>query len=361
MGYNFGFWLDPRMSVINPHRLSVAPMMDWTDRHCRYFLRQICRNCLLYTEMVTTGAILRGRDPQRFLDFSDEEMPLALQLGGDDPADLARCARIAEEWGYTEINLNVGCPSNRVQSGRFGACLMRAPEQVAEMVAAMRAATRLPVTVKHRVGVDELDSYEDMARFVELVSAAGCNTFIVHARKAWLQGLSPAENRTVPPLRHTEVYQLKADFPHLNIELNGGVASIDEVEAHLARVDGVMVGRAAYHDPWMLAGADTRIFGQPPQLGPTRRQIIEIMLAYSERMVQAPRGSLHAITRHMLGLFHGQPGTRAWKRLLSTGVHAGLAGPALLRKAMNAVPADVLDQTPDLPKSLISGKTESVF
>ncbi|MEK8088268.1 tRNA dihydrouridine(20/20a) synthase DusA [Thermithiobacillus plumbiphilus] len=339
------------MSAINPHRLSVAPMMDWSDRHCRYFLRQICRNCLLYTEMVTTGAILRGRDPQRFLDFSDEELPLALQLGGDDPADLARCARIAEEWGYTEINLNVGCPSDRVQSGRFGACLMRVPEQVAEMVAAMRAATRLPVTVKHRVGVDELDSYEDMARFVERVSAAGCNTFIVHARKAWLQGLSPAENRTVPPLRHTEVYQLKADFPQLNIELNGGVTSIDEVEAHLAHVDGVMLGRAAYHDPWILAGADARVFDRPAAAPLTRRRVIEAMQPYAEKVLQIPHGSLHAVTRHMLGLFHGQPGTRAWKRLLSTRVHQVGAGPALLEEAMLALPREVLEQPAlSLPK-----------
>ena len=338
------------MSAINPHRLSVAPMMDWTDRHCRYFLRQICRNCLLFTEMVTTGAILRGRDPQRFLDFSAEELPLALQLGGDDPTDLARCARIAEEWGYTEINLNVGCPSDRVQSGRFGACLMRVPEQVAEMVAAMRAATRLPVSVKHRIGVDDLDRYEDMTRFVELVSAAGCDTFIVHARKAWLQGLSPAENRTVPPLRHAEVYRLKADFPHLNIELNGGVTSIDQVEAHLAHVDGVMVGRAAYHDPWMLAGADARIFGQAAS-PLTRRQIIEAMQPYAEKVLQAPHGSLHAITRHMLGLFHGQPGTRAWKRLLSTRVHQDDAGPELLAEAMLALPSEVLDQpVTSLPK-----------
>lgn len=338
------------MSAINPHRLSVAPMMDWTDRHCRYFLRQICRNCLLYTEMVTTGAILRGRDPQRFLDFSDEELPLALQLGGDDPRELARCARIAEEWGYTEINLNVGCPSDRVQSGRFGACLMRVPEQVADMVAAMRAATRLPVTIKHRIGIDDLDRYEDLARFVEQVSAAGCTTFIVHARKAWLQGLSPSENRTVPPLRYAEVYRLKASFPHLNIELNGGVTRLDEVETHLAAVDGVMVGRAAYHDPWMLAGADSRVFGCPSE-GLNRRQVIEAMQVYVERVGQKSDGRLHAVTRHMLGLFHGQPGTRAWKRFLSTSVHQAGAGSELLAEAMLVLPREVLDQpVTSLPK-----------
>lgn len=349
------------MTALNPHRLSVAPMMDWTDRHCRFFLRQICRNCLLYTEMVTTGAILRGRDPQRFLDFSAEELPLVLQLGGDDPADLARCARIAEEWGYAEINLNVGCPSDRVQSGRFGACLMRVPEQVAEMVAAMRAATRLPVTIKHRIGVDELDRYEDMARFVEQVSAAGCDTFIVHARKAWLRGLSPAENRAVPPLRHAEVYQLKAAFPHLNIELNGGVSHLAEIEAHLARIDGVMVGRAAYHDPWMLAVADAQIFEQPHEPGLTRRQVVETMQEYAEEVLRQPHGSLHGITRHMLGLFHGQPGTRAWKQILSTETHTASAGPETLTRALEQVPEEVLDQTAGLPKCLNSGKTESGF
>ncbi|MEW6613519.1 MAG: tRNA dihydrouridine(20/20a) synthase DusA [Pseudomonadota bacterium] len=326
------------------HLLSIAPMMEWTDRHCRFFLRRICRHCLLYTEMVTTGAILFGHDRERFLDFDASEQPLAIQLGGDDPAQLAQCARIAEDWNYAEVNLNVGCPSDRVQSGRFGACLMRTPAQVADMVAAMRGATRLPVTVKHRIGVDELDRYEDVARFVETVAAAGCATFIVHARKAWLSGLSPAENRTVPPLRYELVHRLKRDFPHLRIELNGGVTTLAQVEAQLRQVDGVMVGRAAYHDPWMLAQADARVFGRPPAVPLTRRQVIRDMQAYAEDVLAGGRATLHQITRHMLGLFHGESGTRAWKRFLSTELHRGRPGPELLDRAMAQLSDDVLDR-----------------
>lgn len=319
----------------------VAPMMAWTDRHCRYFLRQISRRCLLYTEMVTTGAILHGKDPERFLQFNPEEQPLAIQLGGDQPLALARCARIAEDWGYAEVNLNVGCPSERVQTGRFGACLMAHPEQVAEMVAAMSATTRLPITVKHRVGVDDLDRYEDMARFVGIVAEAGCKTFIVHARKAWLQGLSPAQNRSVPPLRFDDVFQLKRDFPHLEIILNGGLLSVAHSLAQLPHVDGVMLGRALYHDPWMLAQVDRQIYAASSQTV-TRRQVVQTMRNYAAQEIAAGRCNLHQITRHMLGLFHNQAGSRAWKRIISERAHN--ADATLLAEAMAAVPNAVLDQ-----------------
>jgi tRNA-dihydrouridine synthase A len=302
-------------------RLSVAPMLDWTDRHCRYFLRQISRHVLLYTEMVTSGALLH-REPARFLDFHPDEHPLALQLGGSEPDELAQCARLGTEWGYDEINLNVGCPSDRVQSGRFGACLMAEPSLVAECVAAMGEATDRPVTVKHRIGIDDRDSYEELAGFVERVAAAGCGTFIVHARKAWLQGLSPKENREIPPLSYDTVYRLKADFPRLQIVINGGICSLDEVSGHLAHVDGAMIGREAYNNPWVLAAADRRIFGDPR--GPADpRAVVLRMHDYTAREL-ALGTPLHHITRHMLGLFAGMPGARAWRRHLSE--HANRPG-----------------------------------
>jgi tRNA-dihydrouridine synthase A len=327
--------------AVTGHRLSVAPMMDWTDRHDRYFLRLISRRTRLYTEMVTTGAILHG-DKGRHLDFSQEEHPLALQLGGSDPAQLAECARIAEQWGYDEVNLNCGCPSDRVQNGMFGACLMARPELVARCVEAMRGATRLPVTVKHRLGIDDLDSYEHLTHFVRTISGAGCDTFIVHARKAWLQGLSPKENREIPPLRYEAVRQLKADFPHLTVVLNGGVKSLEEARAHLEWADGVMIGREAYQNPYMLALVDGLLFGEE-RPAPTRRQVVEALLPYVEEMLS--RGvHLSRITRHILGLFAGQPGARGWRRVLSERACRAGAGMEVLRDALAQVPERVLDE-----------------
>lgn len=329
-----------RRGVVRP--LSVAPMMERTDRHFRWFVRRITRRALLYTEMVTTGAILRGEDPERFLAFHPEERPLALQLGGDDPAELAACARIAESMGYDEVNLNVGCPSERVQRGSFGVCLMAEPERVAGAVAAMRAAVALPVTVKHRIGFDEVDRYEDMLRFVDAVAGAGCDRFIVHARKAWLRGLSPRENRDVPPLRYEEVYRLKAERPGLAIEVNGGVRSLAQARAHLARVDGVMVGRAAYDDPFSLAPADRELSGSAEE-APTRRRVVEELLPYAEELVR--RGEpVSRLTRHVLGLFAGRPGARAWRRHLSEQAHREGSGAEVLIEAAARVPAEVLDE-----------------
>jgi tRNA-dihydrouridine synthase A len=309
-------------------------MLDWTDRYCRYFLRQISRRTLLYTEMVTTGALLH-QDPARFLDFHPEERPLALQLGGSEPDALARCAGLANQWGYDEVNLNVGCPSDRVQSGRFGACLMADPGLVAECVAAMREASERPVTVKHRIGIDRLDSYELLTGFVTRVAAAGCTTFIVHARKAWLQGLSPKENREVPPLQYDLVHRLKRDFPALEIVINGGFRTLGQVEEQLEHVDGVMIGREAYQNPWILAQADTRIFDDdtPP---PDRARIVQRMQGFAAEQ-QARGVPLHRVTRHMLGLFQGQPGARAWRRHLSENAHRSDAGPELLQQALALV------------------------
>ena len=296
-------------------RISVAPMMDRTDRHDRYFLRQISRRALLlYTEMVATGEVLHG-DPERCLAFHPDEHPLALQLGGSEPVELAAAARLGEAFGYDEINLNVGCPSDRVQRGRFGVCLMAEPERVGEGLRAMGEAVAVPVTVKTRIGVDENDGYDFLVRFVEAVAAAGCRTVIVHARKAYLKGLSPKENRSVPPLRYEVVYRLKADFPDLEIVLNGGVETLDAVEAHLAHVDGAMIGRAAYQNPYLLAEVDRRFFGEtePP---PSRQAVLEAMLPYLAAEVE--KGvPLARMTRHLFGLFTGVPGARAWRQHLS--------------------------------------------
>lgn len=315
-------------------------MMDRTDRHYRFFMRQITRRTLLYTEMITTGALLHG-NRDKLLGFTEVEKPLALQLGGDDPAQLADCARVAEDWGYDEVNLNVGCPSDRVQNGRFGACMMARPSHVAACVAAMRHATTLPVTVKHRIGIDDLDRYEDLAHFVATVAQAGCDRFIVHARIAVLHGLSPRENRTVPPLRYDDVYRLKADLPHLVIEINGGITSLEQTCRHLAEVDGVMMGRAAYDHPFLFAAADRQVFGDP--MAPTtRRHVLEGMLAYLE--VWDARGlSASQSLRHLLGLFAHQRVAKAWKRFLSAHIRPTAQAASVLREVMPHLPDDILD------------------
>jgi tRNA-dihydrouridine synthase A len=301
-------------SIASLHPLSVAPMMDRTDRHCRYFLRQISKRTLLYTEMVTSAAILHG-DREKLLGFDRAEQPISLQVGGDNPQDLAKCAQIAEDFGYDEINLNVGCPSSRVQNGNFGACLMLQPDRVAECIAAMGDATRLPVTIKHRIGVDDVDRYEDLVKFVSIVSETNCARFSVHARKAWLHGLSPRENREVPPLRYADVHQLKRDFPHLSIEINGGFTNLAQVKEQLQSVDAVMIGRAIYDNPYLLATVDREIYGEQTPI-PSRHQIVTAMLPYIETWMS--RGwRLNSITRHMLQLFHGQPGSRMWRRVIT--------------------------------------------
>jgi tRNA-dihydrouridine synthase A len=289
-------------------------MMDWTDRHCRFFHRLLTRRALLYTEMVTAEAVLRG-DRERLLGFSPEEHPVALQLGGSDAVKLAEAAAIGEAFGYDEINLNVGCPSDRVQEGRFGACLMLEPELVAECVAAMQARVRVPVTVKCRIGVDDQDGEAALQRFVMLVAGAGCETFMVHARKAWLQGLSPKENREVPPLDYDRVVRLKADHPHLAIVLNGGIETLEQAADHLGKVDGVALGRAAYQNPYLLAEVDRTLFGSTGA-PPSRRQVIEQLVPYAERHLRAG-GRLNNIVRHILGLYHGRPRARAFRRHLS--------------------------------------------
>ena len=315
-------------------RLSVAPMMECTDRHDRFFLRLISRHTLLYTEMVAANTLVHA-DPTRFLRFNDAEHPVALQLGGSDPDALAVGCRLAEEFGYDEVNLNVGCPSDRVQSGRFGACLMAEPELVADCVAAMKQACGLPVTVKTRIGIDDRDSYEELGGFVAAVAAAGAETLIVHARKAWLNGLSPKENRTVPPLRYDRVHALKRDFPALEIVINGGIRSVGEAVAQLAFVDGVMIGREAYGNPYMLAEADRLIFGDAAPVR-SRAQVLEEMLVYIEREL-AEGASLKWIVRHLFGLFQGQPGARAWRRYLTENAGRPNAGAEVVREAADLI------------------------
>lgn len=312
-------------------RISVAPMMDHTDRHFRAMVRVMSTRVVTYTEMVTTGAVLHG-DREHLLGFSPAEHPVVLQLGGDDPSALAASARIAEDLGYDEINLNVGCPSDRVQAGRFGACLMARPEVVAEGVAAMRAVVKVPVTVKHRIGIDDLDSYEHMARFVEVVAEAGCRRFVVHARKAWLTGLSPKENRTVPPLRYGDVHRLQRDRPDLAIEINGGVRSLSEVREHEGKVEGVMIGRAFVEDPWLLVLVEHELLGAPGPV-PTREEIALRLVPYADTLAAAGHPA-HRLTRHMGGLFAGQPGARAWRRWLSE--HGREAGGGVILGALAA-------------------------
>jgi len=316
-------------------RLSVAPMMDWTDRHCRYFLRLITRHTLLYTEMVTTGALIHG-DRERFLRFDPAEHPVALQLGGSEPADMAPCARMGEDRGYDEINMNVGCPSDRVQSGSFGACLMAEPTLVADCVVAMKNAVKVPVTVKTRIGIDRQDSYEDLCAFTEAVASAGCAALIVHARKAWLKGLSPKENREVPPLRYDVVTRLKRDFPYLPIVINGGFTNLEQARGFLEQLDGVMIGREAYHNPWMLAAADREMFGDDHPV-PTRHQVVEAFIPYVTRQL-ATGVPLNAMTRHILGLFLGRPGARGWRRTISEQAHRNGVGAELLARALPRYP-----------------------
>lgn len=318
-------------TTLDTHRrFSIAPMMDWSDHNCRFFWRLLTRQALLYTEMVTTGALIHG-DRERFLHYNTEEHPVALQLGGSNPQELARCARWAQEWGYDEVNLNCGCPSDRVQSGMFGACLMARPALVADCVKAMLDSCDIPVTVKQRIGIDDMESYEELLAFVAPVAAAGCTVFIVHARKAWLQGLSPKENREIPPLNYDWVYRLKTDFPQLTFVINGGIQTIGECRQHLQQVDGVMLGREAYQNPWMLAEVDATLFGmdKPAQ---SRDDIIAALIPYAQQ--QLARGaSLNHITRHILGLYQGVPGARKFRRHLSENAYRKEAGIEVLEQA----------------------------
>jgi tRNA-dihydrouridine synthase A len=321
--------------------LSIAPMMDRTDRHYRYFMRQITRHTLLYTEMVTSQAIKHG-DLDRLLGFNELEKPIVLQVGGDEPVDLAHCARLAEDFGYDEINLNVGCPSSRVQSGNFGACLMFDPDRVADCVSAMKNATKIPVSVKHRIGVDDRDAYEDLTTFVKTVADAGCDRFNVHARKAWLQGLSPKENREVPPLRYEDVYQLKKDFPTLFIEINGGFITLEQSLEQLDRVNAVMIGRAAYDEPYLFAQADALFYGDDSPVR-SRHEVVEAMFEYVDR--HATNGNkLHSVTRHMHQLFKTKSNNKTWKRILSEKGSTIGAGHEVLKEAMESVPRDDLRQ-----------------
>jgi len=322
------------MSESNKFKFSVAPMMDWTDRHCRVFHRLLTRRALLYTEMLTTGAVMHG-NRVRLLSFDASEHPVALQLGGSDPSDLATAARIGEDFGYDEINLNVGCPSDRVQEGRFGACLMAEPELVASCVEAIKRAVKIPVTVKCRIGIDDQDPEISLDRLARAVVAAGSDVLVVHARKAWLSGLSPRENRDIPPLDYDRVYRLKQAMPNVPVIINGGIGSLAEAKAHLDHVDGVMLGRAAYQDPWRLLPVDADIFGEQPRFA-TMREVFEAMAPYIER--ELARGTrLHAITRHFVGAYHAVPGARAFRRHLAEyGVRPG-AGIDVLRDAVALV------------------------
>jgi tRNA-dihydrouridine synthase A len=317
------------------HLFSIAPMMDWTDRHCRFFHRLLTRRALIYTEMVTTGAVLHG-DRARLIGFDPFEHPVAVQLGGSDPRALAECARICADLGYDEINLNVGCPSDRVQEGRFGACLMAEPALVGDCVAAMTAAVRVPITVKCRLGIDQQDPESALEAMTRAVKAAGVDRLIVHARKAWLEGLSPRQNREVPPLDYARVHRLKAAHPDLEIVLNGGIASVEAAMAHLAHVDGVMMGRAAYQEPWRLLTVDPLVFGAPAPFA-TAKAAAEALIPYVER--QLARGTrLYAIARHLLGLFHAVPGARAFRRHLATEGVKPHADARVLRQALALVP-----------------------
>ncbi|MCW8196670.1 tRNA dihydrouridine(20/20a) synthase DusA [Proteobacteria bacterium 005FR1] len=317
-------------------RFSVAPMIDVTDKHFRYLCRLLSSHALLYTEMVTTGALLHA-DPARWLNHNAEEHPLALQLGGSDPEELARCAKLGESWGFDEINLNCGCPSDRVQSGRFGACLMAEPELVADCVKAMQDAASVPVTVKHRIGIDDQDEYADLTRFVDRVAAAGCRTFIVHARKAWLQGLSPKENREVPPLNYSRVYQLKKDFPELEIIINGGITTLDESKTHCEKVDGVMLGREIWNNPYFLAKVDRELFAaNTPVL--SREQVLKEYADYCARQIDLGV-DLHHMSRHVLNLFHGQKGGKKFRRFISEHVPQNRRDKGLLMKALEFMAA----------------------
>jgi len=315
-------------------KVSIAPMMDWTDRHCRYFFRLLTPSAFLYTEMVTAAALHHG-DADRFLRFNDAEHPVALQLGGSNPEWMASATRKAADYGYDEININVGCPSDRVQSGQFGACLMARPEIVAECLKAMQSETDVPITVKTRIGIDDDDSEEFLYRFVDHVAAAGCRKLIVHARIAILQGLSPKDNRSIPPLNYERVFQLKRDYPELEIVVNGGLAEIEQIDAALRHVDGVMIGRQAYHQPYFLAELEHHF--NPDRALPVRHELVHAMLPYVESVIAAGE-PLHRVTRHMLGLYAGQPGARAWRRYISEHAHRPDAGIEVLINAVNAMP-----------------------
>ncbi|MEZ9869607.1 tRNA dihydrouridine(20/20a) synthase DusA [Vibrio sp. 10N.261.51.A4] len=320
------------------NRLSVAPMLDWTDRHCRYFHRLLSQQTLLYTEMVTTGAILHGKGD--FLEYNEQEHPLALQLGGSNPVDLAACTKLAGERGYDEVNLNVGCPSDRVQNGRFGACLMAEPELVADCVSAMKEVTDIPITVKTRIGIDDQDSYEFLTKFVSTVSEkGGCEQFTIHARKAWLSGLSPKENREIPPLDYDRAYQIKKDFSDLVIAVNGGITTLEQTKEHLQHLDGVMIGREAYHSPFILAEVDQQIFGLDTPIK-KRSQVVEEMYPYIEREL-SNGASLGHISRHMLGLFQSMPGARQWRRYISENAHKKGAGIEVMQTALAKIPKEL--------------------
>ena len=327
-----------------PHKASVAPMMDWTDRHCRYFHRLLTKRALLYTEMVTADAVIHGNRDQ-LLGFNAEEHPVALQLGGADPAKLGKASAIGADYGYDEINLNVGCPSDRVQSGRFGACLMAEPELVADCIGAMKAALprRFAVSVKCRIGIDDQDSEEALERFVTTIAAAGCNNFIVHARKAWLKGLNPKQNREVPPLDYGRVHRLKESHKNLTISINGGITTIEQAQKHLETMDGVMLGRAAYQNPWLLSQIDHKIFADAPS-GLTRDDVMDHLMAYTARHLAAG-GRLHAITRHILGLYAGQPRARKFRRQIAEYACKDGAGLDVLRAALALVQNPLLSQT----------------
>lgn len=316
------------------HRFCLAPMMDWSDTHCRYFWRLLTQKSMLYSEMVTTGALIHG-DRKRFLEFNACEHPLALQLGGSNPADLAQCARMAEDWGYDEVNLNCGCPSDRVQNNMIGACLMAEPELVAECIASMQNTVSIPVTVKHRIGIDQQDDYEDMAKFVSSIAATGCKTFIVHARKAWLKGLSPKENREIPPLDYDKVVRLKNEFPQLEIIINGGITNLEQSQKLLNDLDGVMIGREAYANPYILVDVDQKLFSvEKPII--SREEVFENFMEYcAEKLAQGIK--LSHMTRHVLGLFQGQPGARSFRRVLSEKAPRPNAGIEVLSEAYQAI------------------------
>ncbi len=316
------------------HRFCLAPMMDWSDTHCRYFWRLLTQKAVLYSEMVTSGALIHG-DKKRFLEFNQCEHPLALQLGGSNPDDLALCARIAEDWGYDEVNLNCGCPSDRVQNNKIGACLMAEPGLVADCIAKMQNAVSIPVTVKHRIGIDNQDDYQDMAKFVSTIASTGCNTFIVHARKAWLKGLSPKENREIPPLDYEKVFQLKNEFPQLNIIINGGITNLEQSAHLLKNLDGVMIGREAYSNPYILAQVDQQLFSvEKPTI--SREDVFEQFIEYcAENLAKGIK--LSHMTRHILGLFQGQAGARSFRRVLSEKAPRHDAGIEVLVEAYNAI------------------------
>ena len=323
------------MSDISFNRkFSVAPMLDWTDRHCRYFLRLMSKHTLLYTEMVTTGAIIYGKGD--YLGYNQEEHPVALQLGGSDPSDMTRCAVLAQERGYDEVNINVGCPSDRVKNGSFGACLMAQPDVVAQCVAAMQSEVDIPVTVKCRIGIDDMDEDEDFAQFIDAIANAGCDTFIVHARKAWLKGLSPKENREIPPLNYPRVHRLKAARPELSISINGGIKTLDESLEQLELLDGVMMGREVYSNPYIMANVDAQIFGDDNSDVMHRREIVVKMQEYIARQDSPYFKPWHA-ARHMLGLYQGQAGGRIWRRYLSQNGTGKSPDPDLLMNALDAV------------------------